>query len=123
MKNENEAIEKIDNLIEGLTALKEFLSEEPELNLCPYSIHYTLYASDKDEFSRLAATLVGGAGSIEKKYDNYSCSVTRKFSEHVEVSVNIEREQVCEKIVVGKKIVPSYYSPEHEEEVVEWKCK
>lgn len=32
------------------------------------------------------------------------------------------RANICERVVVGKKVVKGYVVPDHEEDVVEWRC-
>jgi len=117
-------IEKIQDLIAGLALLVEFLlAHEVDFRVYVHSLAFCVYAQDKKEFGRLARILVGRKGKLEKVYGEFACSITRQFSDMVSLQVIVNREQVCERIVTGTKIVPGIYYPEHEEEIVEWKCK
>lgn len=66
-------------------------------------------------------------GSFNKNFDGNYFELVKKFSENVSMEVNIGRDNICERVVIGTKIVPETYIPskfvaEHEEEIVEWRC-
>jgi len=88
------------------------------------SANLTEYVYSKTQFT----SLVHGLGSSKKEYSDWYVKVFKEFGP-ITYGVSIPREQVCERKVVGKKIVPASPSryipetPEHEEDVIEWECK
>lgn len=79
---------------------------------------------DKKTFGEIVSTL----GTFEKVNSDSRIAARVPLSAGAIVSVNIAHEQVCEKVVVGKKTVPFRQAflveavEEHEEDIVEWKC-
>ena len=123
-------IEKIESMIEGLQRLLVLLQANPQLEKFVYfhsrdtSIHiYGKSKEKKTEFSGLVRTLSKGVGKLAKEYTDYNCKVVRAFSPMITLTVSIEREAVCKRIVKEVKEVAGYYVQPHKEEVVEWKCK
>lgn len=78
----------------------------------------------KEDFGRIAAVL--GTFDKESRRDTISAVVTLPTG--AKVTAEIAHEKVCERVVVGTKKVAfqqAYFIsavPEHEEEIVEWKC-
>lgn len=116
-------VSKLNSLIEGLTSLLSFAVQKNLSGFYPHKLQFSIYTSDKKEFSRLARILTGGRGKIEKVYTDYAVTVKRDFSDMVTLSVVIDRGKVCERIVTGTKHHAAYLVEEHDEEIVEWKCK
>jgi len=80
-------------------------------------------ARNKTEFGLLCAAF----GSFEKTRDTYCTGAVATLPSGVKISVITSRENVCRKVVVGKRVVPATERiveeiPEHEEEIVEWEC-
>ena len=77
---------------------------------------------------KVFSEIVSNMGAFDKKSTDWSVSATHELPSGSMVSVIIDHEQICEKVVVGKKVVPfreAYLvqaEPEHEEDIVEWKC-
>lgn len=71
---------------------------------------------------------VRAMGSFEKERDSYSTGAKFELPSGTYVKVETARENVCKKIVVGKRTVEAQPErilaaiPEHEEDVVEWEC-
>ena len=105
----------------GMVELCTFLMENPSL---PVPIVFKGYSAlcafvdNKEELSAAGRVLV----PFEKKYDSGYMRLERRFR-RVRFQVIASRSDVCERVVVGKKTVPSQYIPEHEEEIVEWECE
>ena len=121
-------IERLKKLVAGLNQLIEFLDDRPllgeheNLYVSAYQLHIYVYGKDKTKFSQLARKLASGR-KLNKEYSDYSCSVQRSFGDLVSMRVSTDRETVCQRVVTGTRIVPASTYPEHEEEIVEWKCK
>ena len=87
---------------------------------------HTLFITtrNKKDFGSLCA----GLGSFEKVVTDYSTGAEVKLPGGMKVHVSISRDMVCQRVVVGTKIVPAKEEeiipaePEHEEEVVKWVC-
>lgn len=58
--------------------------------------------------------------SVEKKYDDYGFQLVAKIGRH-KISIYASRQAVCEKKVVGTKVIPA--QPERQEEIIEWECE
>ena len=105
--------------IEDLIA---FLRDRPELGIygSPYLAIYHR-CDNPEEFSRLARLL----GAATKTPDDDDLELTKTFGES-KIVLYISHEIICEKRIVGKRVVPSRPATEaveeHEEDVVEWVC-
>lgn len=106
----------------GLEALASFLRENPE-QMLPEQRTFHIYLWGKQDF----ATQMKKLGTCKKIYTEYSMTVAKDFGP-ISYGFYISRDTVCERKVVGKKIVPFQEArlipaePEHEEDIVEWQC-
>jgi hypothetical protein len=101
------------DFIDGLRKMADFFEQHPQIKTC--SIDGNVFV----ERSELAALARLGGGSKEY-YDSWF-ALRRTFGEDVRLDINVSREQVCRKVVVGHKIVPA--QPEREVEIVDWVCE
>lgn len=117
-------IEKIEKLIADLTLLVAFLKAHTKLadKIYVSDYHLGVYCYSKKTFSNMIRSLCSGKLKLEKVYSDYYCQVTRNFGD-MRLTVHIGRENVCERIVTGTKVVPAQVYEERIEEIVEWKCK
>ena len=144
-ESQSTSVDRIDEVIAGYQAIRDFLAEHPDLpeasasNYGPeVSMWLHRYAAEGDtpeeqdqyirtEFARCARILLAGApvGSIRKDVSDYSQSIVRSFGP-VSLIVYASRDAVCEKRVIGteKVQVPDPAAPtvEVEREIVEWVC-
>lgn len=67
------------------------------------------------------ASGVRHCGGFKKVHADKWFFLTRDFG-GIRLEFNFSRDEVCERIVIGKRVVPVQITPEHEEEIVEWKC-
>lgn len=122
-----------DELVSGLRDLADFIEEKgldlpiklPRLNLVNYiedswDKSYNAVPGSAREKMRRAAIACGKA---EKKWDRYSLELIKEFGEHVKLTFRTNREQVCEKKVVGFKDIPEQVIEARREEIVEWECR
>lgn len=135
---------ELDEMIEGLTAARQFLDEHPDLpdvtSVYGQVIHLWLHRYDmpgasmteRDEecrrrFARAARILMAGApiGSIKKDSSDVAQSISRSFGK-VRLSLHASREAVCERRVIGTETVqvpdPAAPTVEVEREIIEWVC-
>lgn len=123
------------SLISGLRELASFVESNSDIDfpafmelntLTPITLNvYSWYADDKKTF---IADLVRRLGASEKIFQDSFISVDRAFGPCVKLSLSMERDLVCERVVVGKKEIPAVDEltvparPAHTEDIVEWKC-
>jgi len=112
--------------VQSLRALADFYEDHPGLKPAHYmsASNITIYANGKEELASCARHF----GSCEKTSDEMFFRVIRNEKIGSFTLSAIEyRTVVCERIVTGKKIVPAqevpaHIVPEHEEDIVEWRC-
>lgn len=143
----DDQVERAANFVQGLHDLADWLSRHPEwacrLNAC-YTSRYVWgddEAANEDGTNEKAVQELAGLARelapCEKVATDYSFGIKRWFGPH-QVSVVVNREDVCVKRVTGTKLVQRYtYSEDDqakidamqrstrtvEEEEVEWECK
>ena len=127
------------DLIRDLHSLIDFIEENPDFDFTrgggkitgcfPVTFGFRLWYLRSDEnHKEVLADLVRRMGNVEKKYSGDFLGIDKVFGSTVEFHVGAERTDVCERVVVGKKLVPAHEeyvipaSPEHEEDIVEWNC-
>lgn len=106
--------------ITGLRELASMLETHSELPLP--SDNFIRYCWSDEEFTPAVKAL----GSCNKEYSEYYATVSRMFGP-IKYGVQISREKVCTRRVVGTKkeperYIPGYTVPEREVEIVEWDC-
>jgi len=110
-----------DELVEGLRAFADFIEERGlELPIQSPKMKLTeiLYGENAKEKIQNVARKIGRA---EKNWGSYYFDLRKEFGP-VTLEFSVQKEQVCQKRVVGFKDVPEYISPARREEVVEWTC-
>lgn len=129
---------ELDAIVNGLTEVREFLAAHPDLPriLGVYGSIVYLHLFDMDvkegvdmreEYARCARILMAGApvGSVEKDASESYQQIKRKFGK-VELILQADRNVVCERRVIGTKVVeiPDPAAPKVtvEREIVEWEC-
>jgi len=113
---------------QGLREIADFYDAHPEVKL-PYDgplSEFRIFGLSKAE---LALTL-RAFGKAEKKYTNDTFEIVKTFPSGRKLYTYNPRNSICEKKVVGTKIVPAEpektvvvpAKPEREEEIVVWDC-
>jgi hypothetical protein len=115
---------------QGLREIADFYDAHPEVKL-PFEgtlSEFRIYGLSKAE---LAPTL-RAFGKAEKKYTNDTFEIVKTFPSGRKLYTYNPRNSICEKKVVGTKIVPAEpektvvvvvpAKPEREEEIVVWDC-
>lgn len=105
----------------SLRQIADFYETHPELPI-PFLSEINGYVTTKEELKQVANNL----GSCHKTYNNSLFTLSKEFGE-ILLSFHAGREQVCERVVIGKKmvekeIVIATEKKMVEEEIVEWKC-
>ncbi len=108
-----ERLEKIQEMREVLT----FLDDNPEIPLPYFGMINTFAFDDEDDVGTLARIM----SPCEKNTGGGYFSLDRKFGSTT-LSVNFDREEVCERIVVGTEQVLAHTVAAHTKEIVEWRC-
>jgi hypothetical protein len=101
-----------EELIQGLRDMADFLEQQPDVPIVYHAgMSVPVFGIDT------IRAAIRAMGDVEKRFEGNYVSVIRRFGP-VKYEVFVAREDVCEKTVVGKRVVP-----EHEEEIVEWSCR
>lgn len=115
--------------VDSLRQLADFYEAHSEIPLPGGAAEMRIYQvnSRKD-----AATLARAFGACEKEYTDDLFYITKKIGA-ISLCGVFTRNEVCERVVVGTRIVPErvvpaiqaqpeQVIPEQEEEIYEWKC-
>lgn len=110
----------------GLRAAAEFYENHAEIKM-PHEMSVTNYSthSKKD-----AADVLRAVGECQKDYSESQLTIKKEIAPGFFLRFVFSRERVCERVVVGTKIIPSHVLPargettvpERIEEMVEWRC-
>jgi hypothetical protein len=71
--------------------------------------------------AKQAAKVLAKGALVEKKHDNYSLDMIRRFGD-IRLIFSINREKFCTKKVVDVKHIEERVIAAHTEEVIEWVC-
>lgn len=102
--------------IQAMRDLLDFVEERPEI---PMPYFGTVYSFARPEDGDDLRTITKAMSPARKVSEGNYFSLERTFGRHI-LSVTFPREEVCERIEVGEKIVAAV--PQHVEKVYEWKC-
>jgi hypothetical protein len=125
----NSQLRRRRQFIEGLRAIAKFYEETPEAYYD--GMHITLNMYVWGDAARLTLAQTARAfGQCNKVYDDSSVTVSRQFSEQVTLAVFAPRAKVCQRLVLGARMLPArivpatqeVYIPAAREEIVEWRC-
>jgi hypothetical protein len=122
---------KVREFISGLRELAAMYESHPELAV-PDGKTFNLFCfahSDREraEAKERVREVARAFGSAAKSYDDGYFNLKKQFSGGIVLEITTNRDAVCERVVVGTKIepareIPAQSIPEHEVEVVEWRC-
>jgi hypothetical protein len=130
--------EKNAELIKGLRELLAFVEANDDFEFSPSSGSFmieanarTWYTSGEEKQRIFIADLtrrMAHHGKVEKLYSDDYAWIRLHFGPYVEFSISTMRKVICERVVVGKKVIPARpetvipASPERTEEEIEWRC-
>ena len=117
------------NYVTGLRAAADFYEQHPEI-VVPSETAITNYRVDSKEEARL---VIKAVGTCQKKYDEYNFTVVKEITPNFNLRFVFLRDTVCEKVIVGTKVVPEHvipaepareekFVPRREEPVYEYRC-
>jgi hypothetical protein len=110
------------DIIDGLRAMADWLAAGhwiPE-----YTVMQLDVFPSAEQFRQVARE----AGKLEKKGSGDYFYLRKEFTPRVYIDFNQRRDQICERVKVGEKIIPATPEmtiparPEKVEEIFEWKC-
>lgn len=108
--------------IAGLRAAADFLEAHPEVVVASYGDYFALdiaaYGVTRDDLVAAAQA----SGGWDKEYSDSQFELVRSFGGGVKLSLNADRSEVCELVVVGTREVEEKVIPAHTENITEWKC-
>jgi hypothetical protein len=113
--------------IKGLREMADFLEAHPSLYEIPGlagGLTLNLFVDSKEQLADAARAI----GKLSKRVSGDYYYVQREFSGNVTLDVNASRQKVCEKVVVGTKVIPAQpervlpAEPEQVVEEYEWVC-
>lgn len=102
--------------VNGLRQMANFVEANEELPV-PMGCSMNVFVTHRRELAALAR--VGGAKWEKRANGNYFSLVVTFDGKHT-YEINIERQQMCRRVVTGKRVVPA--EPEHEVEEFAWVC-
>jgi hypothetical protein len=106
---------------QGLRDMADWYEVHPEITL-PFKEFMNYTMNTKED----AQIVMRAMGSCVKTYDDSIFGLEKHFGP-IKARFVFMRNEVCERKVVGTKIVPEKFTPaktepEHEVEIVEWEC-
>lgn len=115
---------------EGLREVASFIESHPEIPLPSDTL--TCYSLTNKKIAAVTARALSQGGRCDKVYEDSLLRLKRTFGA-IEVEYLGMRQNVCEQVKVGTRVVPERYVPpqpateavvvpEHEEPVYEWVC-
>lgn len=99
-----------------------FVYDHQEWN--PETGEYDVKETATDRFKNATKVLKRGAGfgNVKKNWDHGYLEVTRTFGEHLVFEMNIPRDKVCKRVVVGTEEIEERVIPASTREITEWVC-
>lgn len=114
MKNATERAE----FIRGLRECADFFEAHPSVDV-PYEQQIDIFVTDKAELAAIARV-----ASWRKDWRDSWLTLRKSFGAYWKLNVNLDRQQICKKVVTGERIIPAVpASPERTVETFEWVCE
>ena len=126
----NELAQKRAKWIADARQLIDFLESKPAIIDELGSIHLSFYVygegmtveeKNKDAKKR-TARFARMMGKSHKEWNDYALEILKRFGSH-QLRVNVAREAICERKVIGTEFVPEYRVSAHQKDIVEWVCE
>lgn len=114
-----------EQLIADMRAVADFFEAHPDLPV-PGKLELDVYGVSKEQLRAVARAFP----RVEKGASDIVFWLRCRFSYHTRLDFNGIREEICERVEVGtrlvaEQIVPAKEAqviPAHEEPIVEWRC-
>jgi len=106
--------------LNDMRRLLDWLEQHPSVPLpTEFDNGLNIFRLDtKDEAIQLAKTF----GSCEKRFNENMLYLTKRFGS-TKLTALFTRSNVCERVVVGREVVPEQVTAAYEREIVQWKCE
>lgn len=101
--------------INALRDVAHFLETHPAVDVPQYT-QFNVWLYTREKMAEQAR-----AASWQKEFSGDYAMLKRQFGGGVSFEVNIERDKVCRRVVVGTETIPA--QPAREVEKVEWVCE
>jgi len=114
-------------LVAGFRWLADFFEQHQEVGL-PLSTDCTVFANKATSKQEARTFHRAVGGRLDKIFDDSVMHMTYRVSNLLNLRFMAYREDVCERVVVGTKIIPATEErvipaePERQEDLVEWHC-
>lgn len=108
--------EQRKKFITALRELADFLDAHPTVAVPEYGVTINVFVDSKEELAAHAKT-----STWQKQYFDTWFVLSKLFHDRIDYQVNLPREQICRRVVVGTEVVPA--QPEREVEKVKWVCE
>jgi len=105
-----------EELIQGLRDFATFLEQRPNL-ATPHGGYFDIWTLTKEDFVQMTREM----GDASKRVGSGWFCMARKFGP-IRLELNVPREQVCRRVVMGTRWVEEVHVPGHDEDVVDWQC-
>lgn len=116
-----------EDFIQALRDLADFFEQHPDVPAPRWQQSISLFASYANPKADMAA-VARAMGSAAKNYSDELVTLRKPFGEWLELTMHANRDEVCERVVVGTKIIPAEpkriipAQPARTEDIVEWHC-
>jgi hypothetical protein len=102
--------------VQRLREVAGFYESHPDLK-APSSLRIDVWLSTKAQIVDTARKL----GEAQKIHQENYFYLRKRFGDYVHLDFNVERSEVCRRIVTGTRVKPA--TPETVVEIVEWRCE
>lgn len=104
--------------VASLRLIADWFEAHPDVPLPHTADEFYLFTiHNREEMENIARIF----GTCEKEYTDGLFKLKKKFGE-IEMRVVASRDQICNRKVVGAKLVPEQVIPAHNVDIVEWEC-
>lgn len=100
---------------EKLRLMADFYERHPDFPPMKLGL---VYCAAREEFICIARE----CGYADKTFSDSYAYLEVELTGDCKIKFFTDRDQVCERRVIGKKLVPAQIYPEHEEDIIEWDC-
>jgi hypothetical protein len=117
-----------ENFIQALRDMADFFEKNEEVLLPKWQQSISLFSTNDDSAKAELAAFARAMGKVAKEYGDELVTLSKDFDCLLQLKIHANRGAVCERVVVGTKIIPAEpkrvipAQPERVEELVEWHC-
>jgi hypothetical protein len=114
--------------IQALRDMADLFEQNEEVPLPKWKQDISLFSTNDDSAKAELSAFARAIGKVAKVYGDELVTLSKDFGSLLQLRMHANREAVCERVVVGTKVIPARSErilpaePEREEEIVEWHC-